>query len=1646
MNHYYNESLAQFGHGKWKRALGHTLLLIGFLMGFGMMGVYAQTPTNGLYMYKTWTPDPTDPSGAKGTIRLETFVTGDKIITETHIPTDIILVLDVSGSMSETIDNYDYTPRTSQAYTYNNYGNNTYYYLYQGQYYPVSRERYQYGGLLIPRYYYRLYFTVNGQRIYLSGTGTTTTAPTNITGATTTIWTGVLYSYSIVSSQAKLAALKTAVHNFVDNIAADAVEFEVEHRISIVKYASNAFYTSEESLTEGNHRGANNNNNYNYTEVLINRRDPRTEATYIKNQVTALQAGGATAADYGMNKARYLLASIPADEFEERSKVVVMFTDGEPTYQNSFQNNVANNTINYAHQLKHSGTVNNITYQFDATVFTVGVFDNETDNIHTYMSRTSSNYPDATSMTNTCVQTSENYYFTAESADALNDIFEAIAQESGGAAMAMGSETIVQDVVAPSFQLNLPDGASAGTVIKAYAPKCIGKEGNSFTFEGLIDGTPRLTINNDGVVSGGAENRLPDGIVNYDEETKTLTFTNFNFEAMYVAQEVDGQGHPLDVFIGRKLVMLIPLEIADGSWGDGIHTNGPLSVIYPNGDMSNPIPFNNPTANVLGSVWTEVIRTEPAGFDPNNIDSPEDLAWFISEVNGRIGYNVISSDTANTNNVASHPALNGRLTADIDMSAHNWVPIGTGYQVVVNEQTGLTEFVLDNEGHHVKLTYEGTFDGNGHVITGLKNNASKYYKQITQDIGGVVVFPGMFSSVSGTVKNVFVLDSDFRGKHHNEFFVHHGIIADTLVEGGNIFNCEAAGRITCNNDDPDNDQLLIYGGLVGLNEGTIHSCMAMSTLTAYTMGGMIGENRSSFSNGFTNGVYNYLDHGVTGKYAGGIAAINTGTINNCYVRFERDNTNLDKMGEYFGMVYGTLEYEGETGTADNYYTPQIVTWSRPDVFSVTTAINTNLTIPTEIIEPAQNATESYTLSVTPTFYNMFTNDNMTGGSWGTLGSYNVYNNGTPLLTKLNTNKGNGASWKRTTAGAYFEETGDINDDLPVLQIDQFTCVGSADGIRLDYAASLNDMLHRHNNGNMNENTNINSSNANTHYTTDFYKLTEHPTIYKGTINLYANDDVTLEQAQPGGKDGETVADNCTAAGVVVYIDEDISLLQDANSYIQAYTGQHLQAYDNTELQAGDRWHNISSSLSNSEFGWTYLCDSIEPTQVEHNFESDPCGWNLNNYDEDHAFFPIDLSSYHRADFYCFFEPEYHWVNFRRNGLSHWHMDDYTKQINYYYDQPNDDFSAFEQVEDNETQFLPGKGYLVTVDMSTWWTRDKKSQFIQNRGMLNNGNINIPVTCTEGIELTGRQGYNLLGNPYQSYLDFEAFVDGNPELWGTDDQFAQTYAVYDPQYSKYIQYKANSSKGSLTADQFINMHQGFFIKTSQSTNAHFTNDMRTNDGTPNFRGEKPAFPLINFIVADNEGNTDVAVIELNRNENEGATKLRMGSAKGRIYFRYNKENLAIFFRDNAKDNQILNFVADENGNYTLSWNTANADFNSLTLIDNITGVKTDMLAHDHYTFEGRTDDYDTRFKIVFDLNNYNEDEVVESETFAFFNEGNLIVNGEGYFDVIDVLGRVVYATQLTDSQNTVSLPHNLSGVCLLRISNGDKVKVQKMYVR
>ena len=1633
-----NKGLALLGQGKWKHALRSALVLMGFMMGFGMMGAYAQLPTNGLYMHKDWVPNYDDcPNGDCGYIRLETFVTGDKILIQKDIPSDIVLVLDVSSSMRATRGTQArITNAADRALTYNKVaGARTAEanYTYNG--YQVFAEEYNNGS----ENRYCLYYNSSGSddRNYFRSNGNTSTNRND--AAYSTSPDGVIYTFANNSQlrrgSSRIFELKKAVADFVETINQMDLKEDgtrIGNKLSIITYCR--YTTMHQELAA-------------MGDINIDE---------LKQKVWGFTLAQGTAPSLGIDDANTEFANNPHTGEtigEDFTRTVVLFTDGEP-YETS---------PNTTYRAVGRAQISKQTY--GATVYSIGMFTTSPAQNSTtwrFLNYISSNYPNAYlngdgsqaghMQPGTGGNPTAGFYIDASNDEMdLSDIFQSIAETAGGSSFDLGSETVVQDVISPNFQLDIPSGQTAGTTIKAYAPKCNGKTGDVFTFEPETDGATRLTFDADGVVNGGDENRLADGIVNFDPDTKTLTFTDFNFSAMYVAQEMNDNGTPYidpethrPVFFGRKLVMLIPLRVEEGTWGDDMATNGPLSIIEPDGDTLNPLYFNIPTANVIGTVWTEVITSEPPGFNAMDIDTPEELAWFISVVNGRANYK-------DNSDVVSTPSASARLTADIDMSAHNWVSIGEG-----------------TDG------YTGTFDGNGHVITGLKNNATKYYKLNDR----AMVYPGMFSNVKGTVKNVFVLDADFRAKNHlldeeDEFktFIHFGIIADTLSSSGTIYNCEAVGRITSNDDTKtvlhytneegdeveetqlERDAQMIFGGLVGYNDGgTIHSTMSMAELTGYTLGGAVGLNNGPFSNSFTNGVYNYLDNDIEGKYVGGIVAQNTGTINNCYVRFERDNQNLDKTN--FGMLVGT-------GTAPtNSYTPQIVTWSRPDHLSVTEETITNRTIPNTITDPQDNPATSYTLTVSPTFYNMFTNDNSIGGTWGTVtnssGTYNVYAGGTPLLDKLNDYVDNYdgdeqlSSWKRTTAGVYSDGAGDINDDYPVLVFPEYTCLGSADGIRIDYAASLNEMLHRHNNGNLNENTILEG---------DKYKPTNHTAIYKGTINLYANDDVTIETT--GSKAGEEeVADDCTAAGVVVYIDENISLLQGEDSEIEAYTGQSLQAFNNTGIQAGNRWHNISSSLSNSMFGWYYNTT----TEVEHNLSDNPCGWTTNISDEDEAFFPIDLSSRHRADFYCFFEPEYHWINFKRNGVSHWHMDlindavSYDEptnhaKINYYYNYKDEDEEEFSEVHDNETQFIPGKGYLAAVDMSTYWTAyGKKAQFMQNRGTLNNGEIEIPVTYTAANEWTGLAGYNLLGNPYQSYLDFTTFAWENSSLWNNPSEM--TFAIYDPETNNYLPGLAGAqpSEGSMATTGDINMHQGFFIRVSQAgenTKATFNNSMRFNtpaNGT-HFRGERLNYPVINLIATDSEGNTDVSVLEVGRPENGGGEKLRVGSATGRISLRHDDTDFGILFRDMTEGSQPLRFETQEDGTFTLSWNTANANFSSLTLVDNITGVNYDMLTHDSYEFEGRASDYKSRFKILIgEFTDVEENEETVTNNFAFFDGSEWVVNGKGQLTVTDVMGRMVYTDNLTNDQNHVSLNGLSQGVYLLQVRNGNGAMVQKIVVR
>ena len=240
--------------------------------------------------------------------------------------------------------------------------------------------------------------------------------------------------------QKKIDALKTAVNGFIEGVAAKSPD----SNISIVKFAGDmANWVGNDTYWDSGHR-------YNYTQIVRKLTPAGTGMSDLKAAVSSLKPAGATPADYGMQLASGELASSTSGN----SKVVVMFTDGEPNYYSGFDNSVAARAVNTARSMKAGGT----------TIYTVGVFTNPSEKVIDYMNATSSNYPQATATDNFDVTWGEGsdkgYYKTASDATELNNIFETIIDNISSAAnAALNASTTVVDTLSEYFTFaNTPGG------------------------------------------------------------------------------------------------------------------------------------------------------------------------------------------------------------------------------------------------------------------------------------------------------------------------------------------------------------------------------------------------------------------------------------------------------------------------------------------------------------------------------------------------------------------------------------------------------------------------------------------------------------------------------------------------------------------------------------------------------------------------------------------------------------------------------------------------------------------------------------------------------------------------------------------------------------------------------------------------------------------------------------------------------------------------------------------------------------------------------------------------------------------------------------------------------------------------------------
>ena len=203
-------------------------------------------------------------------------------------------------------------------------------------------------------------------------------------------------------SKKRIVALREAVNSFIESSAEandKRADVNKQNRIAVVKFAGN------KTNSVGNDQYRQSGYSYNYTQVVAKYKAYTSGTTSeLKTKVNALKPAGCTAADYAMDLTKDLVDQSKTDannnaDRKNVKRVVIFFTDGEPNHQSGFVDDVANDAIKFAKDIKA-----------DADIYTIGIFSGsdvsitghfgsgswtDKEKFNAFMHGLSSNYPTA---------------------------------------------------------------------------------------------------------------------------------------------------------------------------------------------------------------------------------------------------------------------------------------------------------------------------------------------------------------------------------------------------------------------------------------------------------------------------------------------------------------------------------------------------------------------------------------------------------------------------------------------------------------------------------------------------------------------------------------------------------------------------------------------------------------------------------------------------------------------------------------------------------------------------------------------------------------------------------------------------------------------------------------------------------------------------------------------------------------------------------------------------------------------------------------------------------------------------------------------------------------------------------------------------
>ena len=503
------------------------------------------------------------------TIKLETWAEGETAVVEKATPVDVVLVLDVSGSM----DYSKGTPTRVNSYvTYDDVlnGNQTYF-VYQGNNYQKVYARtetrteteWQYINgrwrqVEVEHTYYQLYRYPAAPNVIVENEDQ-----------------NQCRSNQLYVGTSRMQELQKAVGEFIDDIERDDHQDKdgneraarLGNRISIIKFASNT------TTTVGNSTYEDGNYVLNYSQIVMNLTKVEGNTDAMKAAVNSFQSMGGTQAGYGMAHANTVLQSADANH----TKVVVFFTDGDPD-----DNRAA---IGSANGNQGAGTnAYRAKNAQGAVVYTIGMFTTSpapNGATYNYLNYISSNYPQATVNNNGNMTagtgSDQGYYQDASGNVNLTDIFKSISQGIGGSETTVAESTQIRDVVSSSF--TIPEGFDADDVV-IYSVRAKKQASLAWDDNSRQDYTPAAD-----------QADAVSAVIDEQDGLKRLVLTGFDFSKAdtpegsnsgngnWVGERfTEADGH---FYAGAKLVVEFKIrEIEEATGGAGTNTNTGESGVW----------------------------------------------------------------------------------------------------------------------------------------------------------------------------------------------------------------------------------------------------------------------------------------------------------------------------------------------------------------------------------------------------------------------------------------------------------------------------------------------------------------------------------------------------------------------------------------------------------------------------------------------------------------------------------------------------------------------------------------------------------------------------------------------------------------------------------------------------------------------------------------------------------------------------------------------------------------------------------------------------------------------------------------------------------------------------------------------------------